>query len=132
MRIAPLAIVALAACDPFVVSQITLTASPSASTDSVRHDATRIVDSLASLHGLASAPWAYGCSIGRAEGTREGSWSAGSLWLTVCAVTLQPAQLQVYMKLPGVHWNAKGDSLRRELPAVLRARFGADAVAVDR
>jgi hypothetical protein len=50
--------------------------------------------------------------------------------MSICAAA-PPGHVTVELvKWGGFSWGAKGDSLRRELPAALIARFGADAVTV--
>jgi len=127
-----ISILLLLGCDPFVVSQMVVTPSPSTlSPDSVRVQTNQIVATLAIRHGLQTAPWPYSCSIGRAKGTREGAWRAEDLWLTVCAAVAEPHQLQVWLQRPGFGWGIKGDSLRHELGDSLRAHFGTDVVAIE-
>jgi hypothetical protein len=70
-----LAILPLMGCDPFVVSKMVVTPSPSTlSQDSIRVQTNQIVSALAMRHGFQSEPWPYSCSIGRAKGTSEGAW----------------------------------------------------------
>ncbi len=128
---------ALAACSFAtscqVHSRIVLTPSPS-SGPSIQARAIAITDSIARQEGLKRRQSDY-CSVPAAEGFRQGVvggfWGSGSLSLTVCVERAEPLRIQILVANRGAFWNAKGKRIREQLPAALRATFGAEAVTVD-
>lgn len=113
----------------FLESRVVLTPSPSGRS-SIQSRAIAVTDSVAKQHGLKpKRPWFY-CSVRGTEGTPEAAWGSGSLSLTACGERAEPARMEIQIRNDGFRWNAKGDSIREQLPAALRAAFGLELATV--
>jgi hypothetical protein len=133
MRLVFLSVAIIAACDPYVASEVLLAPSPNpAAWDSTGAGVIALIDTLAKRHGLKPEKWPYSCDVGSSQGTREGTWRSSSTWLSVCVARVSPHRVHIFMKEPGFRWSPGGDSLRQELPDSLRVRFGLAAVTVVR
>jgi len=100
--------------------------------ESLQADAMRIVDSVASSHGLKRLNWRRECTVDTmANGTTAAAWRGeDGLWLQVCVPGDTSRQLQVQLNRMGHSWGAQGDSVRLGLVTAFEAHFGSDIVRV--
>jgi len=127
-------IVGTLASSCFKGTRVALTPSPDPARYIVQARALAALDTIANAHGLNADPTflMHKCFVGTTQsGLLQGKWGDGSLQMSACAEVSDPYRLEINVLQGGFRWNEKGRKLRDELPAVLRARFGAESVKVE-
>ena len=128
MRVLPFLAITLLACDPSVITRLTvLPPSPYRGAD-VDSLAVTIARELSAAHGLHPSSGDATCTGGLYEAV---DFSGHPVGLALCVVLARPAkpELQVQEAITS-RWGPKGDSLRRELRDSLVTHFGRGAVRV--
>jgi len=134
MRLFPLLLILISACDPIVASQMVLRPTPDAATpDSMHILALGLVDSIATSYGFIRQLGEPSCRVDyRGRGTVAANWLGEKrLSLVACVENEPPGRLQVVLQLMARSWTPKGDSVRRALAQAFETRFGAELVVVE-
>ena len=113
----------------FVASRIVLTPAPSP-VAGVQSRIIAVTDSVVTRHGLkATTPWPH-CTVRGVEGIPQAEWRTGSLSVAACVERTQPWRVEISVRRDAWGWNAKGNTIRQELPDALGAVLGAAVITV--